>query len=364
MHRAASLSQRAPIRTVDCTAACRRRVRLAQNGCLWYDDGMCWTPVRYHRAVHLTTIDLWLDPRERREWAVVSHAHRDHIAAHEEAILTEATRRFMALRHVLPRAVHVLPYGEPRVLRGVEFTLWPSGHLLGGAQVTVAVNGQRVLYSGDFKLKPNAAADAIVVPRAETLIMETTFGTPRYAFPPAAEVIAAMRAWCAACLQDGVLPVLLGYAVGKGQEILAALAGTGWRLLLHDAVYAASRLAEELGVAFPPFSRWTPGTGADAVLICPPHLRKWLPGKLSVPYRTAIVSGWALDPSTRYRFGADAAFCLSDHADYADLLAYVEQVHPQRVFTVHGFASEFANALRRRGYDATALDAPDQLALF
>ena len=55
---------------------------------------------------------------------------------------------------------------------------------------------------------------------------------------------------------------------------------------------------------------------------------------------------------------------MSDHADYQDLLAYVEQVQPERVFTVHGFAGEFANELRRRGYDANALDESDQLALF
>jgi len=153
-------------------------------------------------------------------------------------------------------------------------------------------------------------------------------------------------------------------SLGKGQEILAALAGRGYRFLLHDSVYQAARIAESLGVLLPAYERWTPGTGAGCVLICPPHLRRWAVGKIPGQARTAIVSGWAFDPSARYRYGADAAFCLSDHADYRDLLAYVEQVQPAQVFTVHGFASEFANELRRRGYDAHALDEPDQLALF
>lgn len=325
---------------------------------------MFWTPIRYNNAVNLSTIDLWLDPRTRQDWAFVSHAHSDHIAAHKEAILTEATYRFMCLRKVTPRAVTVLPYGEPRELRGVEFTLWPSGHMLGGAQVTIAINNRRILYSGDFKLKPNPAADPIVVPQAEVLIMETTFGHHRYAFPPEEEVIARMADWCTACLRDEVTPVLLGYSVGKGQEILASLADRDFRFLLQDSIYHATRLAESLGAIFPPYERWVPGAEAGCVIICPPHLRRWAVDRLPGGCRTAIVSGWAFDPSTRYRYGANAAFCLSDHADYQDLLAYVEQVQPQQVYTVHGYASDFANELRRRGYDAMALDQADQLALF
>jgi len=33
---------------------------------------------------------------------------------------------------------------------------------------------------------------------------------------------------------------------------------------------------------------------------------------------------WALDPGATYRYQCDAAFPLSDHADYTDLVRYVE----------------------------------------
>lgn len=324
---------------------------------------MFWTPIRYQGAVHLSTIDLWLDPRSSREWAFVSHAHSDHIAAHAAVILSAPTARFLQHRGVEPAAADVLPFGEPRSIRGVEFTLYPAGHVLGSAQLLATVNGQRLLFSGDFKLSANRAAEQIIVPRADVLIMETTFGHHRYLFPDPDEVIAHLLAWCDTCLFDGVTPVLLGYALGKGQEILAALAGRGYRILLHDAMYRLTRLAEELGAVFPPYARWAPGLGDGSVVLCPPHLRKWLVAKLP-PCRTAIVSGWALDPGARYRYGTDAAFCLSDHADYRDLLDYVRRVKPQRILTVHGYASAFAAELRRQGYEAHALDEPDQLALF
>ena len=59
----------------------------------------------------------------------------------------------------------------------------------------------------------------------------------------------------------------------------------------------------------------------------------------------------------------DAAFPLSDHADFPDLLAFVRQVGARRVFTLHGFATDFAATLRERGMDARALGEPEQLTL-
>ena len=79
--------------------------------------------------------------------------------------------------------------------------------------------------------------------------------------------------------------------------------------------------------------------------------------------RTAVITGWALDSSAKYRYGCDAAFPLSDHADYADLLCFVDLVKPNRVLTLHGFAADFASTLRERGYDALALSEANQLDL-
>jgi DNA ligase-1 len=76
-----------------------------------------------------------------------------------------------------------------------------------------------------------------------------------------------------------------------------------------------------------------------------------------------MISGWALDPGAIYRYQVDAAFALSDHADYTDLVRYVELVQPKRVLTLHGFAQEFASDLRRRGVEAWALTAANQLEL-
>src|SRR6185369_5540614 len=79
--------------------------------------------------------------------------------------------------------------------------------------------------------------------------------------------------------------------------------------------------------------------------------------------RLAVLTGWAVDPSCRYRYGADAAFPLSDHADFPDLVELVKQVAPRKVFTLHGFAADFARHLRELGFDAQALSEAEQMML-
>ena len=79
--------------------------------------------------------------------------------------------------------------------------------------------------------------------------------------------------------------------------------------------------------------------------------------------RTAVLTGWAVDPNCRFRYQTDAAFPLSDHADFTDLVEFVKRVAPKRIFTLHGFAADFAATLRARGVEAWALGADNQLEM-
>src|SRR5690606_4064989 len=127
-----------------------------------------------------------------------------------------------------------------------------------------------------------------------------------------------------------------------------------------------TELYRELRPGFP--TGYLPFDGGAAqieggVLICPPNLaRKGVLDKIPAK-RTAVVTGWAIDPRARFRYRTDAAFPLSDHADYDDLLRYVDLVQPKRVLTLHGFASAFANDLRARGVEAYAISEADQMQL-
>src|SRR5439155_25548039 len=117
------------------------------------------------------------------------------------------------------------------------------------------------------------------------------------------------------------------------------------------------------GQAFCEYERYDAKVVTGKVLICPPSANRSRMLERIPRKRVAMISGWAVEPNAIYRYQVDAAFPLSDHADYDDLIRYVELVQPQRVLTLHGFAAEFARDLRDRGIEAWALSAQNQLEL-
>src|SRR5438105_2443462 len=124
-----------------------------------------------------------------------------------------------------------------------------------------------------------------------------------------------------------------------------------------------TRIYKRFGQSFCRYARYNKNEVAVKVLICPPSAsHSAVIGKIPRK-RVGMISGWAVDPNAIYRYQVDAAFPLSDHADYDDLLRYVELVGPKRVFTLHGFAAQFARDLRARGIEAWALTEENQMEL-
>ena len=321
--------------------------------------------IRYNNGVHLPQIDWWLDAHRPVERSVVSPAHFDHLAAHREIICTPQTARLMRLRLPRRRVEHALPFGlTERLTEDCTITLLPAGHICGSALCLLEHERHgRLLYTGDFKLRPSLTAGICATPRADVLIMETTFGRPIYQFPEPRAIFDEIRAFCRTTLEDGATPVLMAYSLGKTQELLAGLGDQDAPVLLHPQCFALTRMHEEFGLRFPGYAKFSEERLRGSIVIAPPlapnagFFRK-IPAR-----RTAFVSGWAIERSTVYRQRCDAAFPLSDHADFPELLHFVEAVAPRRVLTVHGFSTDFARTLRERGIDAFALDKPDQLDL-
>ena len=319
--------------------------------------------VRYERGVYLPKEDIWLDPWDAKSFAFVSHAHSDHTAPHAEIIVSDRTARLMQARMPGERHEHILDFGVKTTVRGLDVTLIPAGHIFGSAQFFLETDNGSVLYTGDFKLRQGRSAEPAEWRHAETLIMETTFGLPRYRFPPTDEVIAQIVAFCRDALETGAVPVLLGYSLGKAQEILCALSGAGLKPMLHGTVHRMTRIYEQFGQSFCEYERYNADDVAGKVLICPPSTNRSRMLEKIPEKRVAMISGWAVDPNAIYRYQVDAAFPLSDHADYTDLVRYVELVKPERVLTLHGFAAEFARDLRERGVEAWALSEENQMEL-
>ena len=320
--------------------------------------------VEKRNGIWLPQIDWWLDAHRPAPRSIVSHAHADHVARHGDSICTPATAALIRTRDPsFKGAPREIEFNRPIDLSpSTTLTLVPAGHVLGSAQALVEHSELgRLLYTGDFKLRPSATAEVCVTPHADTLIMETTFAKPHYRFPPLNEVFGQVISFCQDTLDEGRIPILLGYSLGRSQEILRGLSEAKLPIMLHPQVEKVTRTYEKFGVRFPPYSTFAPLFAAGHVIISPSQALKSAPFQALPAYRTAVLTGWAMDESTRFRHGCDAAFPLSDHAGYDDLLEFVDRVNPKIVYTVHGFAAEFAAVLRNRGIEAWALGKNNQL---
>jgi putative mRNA 3-end processing factor len=196
------------------------------------------------------------------------------------------------------------------------------------------------------------------------LLMESTFGLPRYVFPPKDEVLASIRRFVDDALDDGVTPVLLAYSLGKAQEALKHFGELGYPCRAHPAVHEVNEVYEAQGVPLPNVRLLGPeGPGPGEVVVAPPQLGRASAVSRIPRRRTAVLTGWAIDGARWFR-GVDASFPLSDHADFPSLLRYARDTGASRVFTMHGHAEELAGSLRREGIRAEPLQESPQMELF
>ncbi|MCE9520083.1 MAG: MBL fold metallo-hydrolase [Verrucomicrobia bacterium] len=321
--------------------------------------------VRHARGLQIPEAGIWLDPPRPKPWALVSHAHSDHFARHDYTICSSPTMALIHARYGEPKNGELQPveFGQSVKKDNFSIRLHPAGHILGSAMIhlTRHADGATLLYTGDFKLRDSLTCERAEPVRADTLVMETTFGLPRFRFPPRDEVIADVHRFIFETLNAGKVPVLLGYSLGKAQEILAMLDGIGVPIMAHESIVKMSAVFRQFGRVLPMHDLLDPERAAGHVVVAPPQTAKALCAKM--PCRTALLSGWALEKSAKYRYGVDEAFPLSDHADHDELLQLIEQVRPRVVYTVHGYTTEFAADLRRRVIEAWSLVDNDQLEL-
>jgi DNA ligase-1 len=265
------------------------------------------------------------------------------------------------------RIEHALRFNEPQVFQrgGNEFriTLVPAGHIFGSAMSLIECEGESLLYTGDFKLRRGRSAEVCQPVRADVLIMETTFGRPEYCFPPTEDVLKGVVRFCQEALDNDETAVLYGYSLGKSQEILSSLGAAGLPIMLHGSVFNMTKVYEQFGHSFPPYEKYESGNAQGKVLLCPPSVAGSAMVRSLGKTRAAVLTGWAVNAGCRYQYRCDAAFPLSDHADFPDLIEFVQQVQPKHVYTLHGFAADFAQTLRGLGFIATALSEGEQMVL-
>lgn len=287
----------------------------------------------------------------------VSHAHGDHLydAPPGTVLCSDLTARLASRRREdLPLEYRT---EHPRV------DLLPSGHVPGSRAALVDDGERRFLYTGDVSTRDRFWLSGFEPVDANVLIVESTYGKPAYEFPAQDVLEERIVSWFEET--RGTPLLCFGYTLGRAQEVQhlvnrSTRADRG-ELYVTAAIESVNEVVEDAcDVSFDatPYGRDTE-LGGDDVLVLPSQTSR-LGFVSDIVEATGAVtvgfSGWAVDDSYRFRADLDAAFTLSDHCDYPELLALVEAVDPEVVYTQHGFAGELATAVRSElGVRAQAL---------
>ncbi len=312
------------------------------------------------RGLYCSAGDFYIDPWRPVPRAVITHAHSDHARPGSQRYLaSQAGREVLQTRLGDQAAIHTLAYGESYGSHGVQISLHPAGHILGSAQVRVEHRGEVWVVTGDYKTEPDPTCQTFEPLRCHTLISECTFGLPIYRWPDQQSVFQEINAWWRDNAAAGQTSVLLAYALGKAQRVLAGVDPTIGPIYCHGAVERLNQAYRASGIPLPPTQA---ATMAPREKIAPGGLVLAPPSAAGTPwirrfgdYTTAFASGWMRIRGTRRRRGIERGFVLSDHVDWPSLLDVIDQSQAETILLTHGPTEALVRLLHQRGLNAAAL---------
>ncbi len=300
---------------------------------------------------------ILLDPSHPSEcdFTFVSHAHVDHLHKRGRKKMNTqvlASRETALIAHA--RGYEIADAAEEHD----GFQLVDTGHILGSRGLLV---GDDVYYTGDISMRERAFMKPAKMPRAKTLIIESTFGRPEYVFPGLSEVTHRTNKIISEMYNLGIPVILMGYTLGKAQ-LLTKLFGHWDPIYVHDSVAKMNSVYSDLGVELK--SAMTHSQAQEKGLLA--KNRPWIMVAPLMHSRNAFVkemkdkygavtigfTGWAVGTRYKYMMGLDYVIPMSDHCDYKELLDAVKQCNPNKVYTFHGFAEEFSKSLQKMGFDS------------
>ena len=295
-----------------------------------------------------------VDPTVKSDLAIVSHAHSDHLRAHRKIVATAPTLELASLNYKRFEP-HILKFHEKFEIGPAEIELAPAGHMLGSAQVILDLNGERIVYTGDFKFEENRTCRKAEIHPCNTLLIDTTYGMPHYKFPKADECREMLVDFVSKNLRFGNTPVILAYTFGKAQEAMEILGREDIELDVYKKIYSAAKIYTKFGIDLGRFHLLEDRPVSGRAVILPPGAFRFVDSRGWGRYRTCFLSGWVVDRNRAYKNSNGFGIPLSDHASFDDIVRYVETAKPKKVYTLFG-SPRIAEYLRRIGFKAEALD--------
>jgi putative mRNA 3-end processing factor len=303
-----------------------------------------------------------IDPARPVDRAVITHAHADHARPGNKAVLgSPETLAIMRTRMGVGAAgetQQALGWGEHLTIGEVDVWLRPAGHVLGSAQVAMEWRGSRAVVSGDYKRAPDPTTPGFEPIPCDVFVTEATFALPVFRHPdPAGEIRKLLDS---VALFPDRTHVVGCYALGKCQRLIALLRQAGWDqpIWLHGALMPVCQLYQSLGVELGDLRPATVAAKADLVgkiVLAPPGAiaDRWA-RRLAEPV-VCLASGWMRVRQRAKSRGVELPLVISDHSDWDELNATVDEVGAPEIWVTHGREEALIHAVGLRGVKGRAL---------
>ena len=305
--------------------------------------------------------DFLIDPTRAVNRAVITHAHSDHARpGHQHVLATADTLALMRARlgEDAGAMQQALGWGEPITINGVRLWLEPAGHVLGSAQVVMEFQGTRVVASGDYKRQHDPTCTGFVPVPCDVFVTEGPSPCRYFAIHRrngrSADCSRTSRCSRTELIWSGVM------LLGKCQRLIALLRAAGWDrpIWLHGALMPLCGVYEARGVGL---GMLRPATGAakadlaGAIVLAPPGAiaDRWA-RRLADPV-VALASGWMRVRQRARSQGVELPLVISDHADWDELNATIDEVGAPEVWVTHGREEALIHAMAGRGVSGRAL---------
>jgi putative mRNA 3-end processing factor len=312
------------------------------------ERGLYCEPGQFHIDPHLTV-----------DRAVITQCHGDHARSGHRAVLATAeTVEIMKVRYGADCTQSFTAANGGQMVNGVSVRLVPAGHILGSAQIVLEWQGTRVVVSGDYKRKPDPTCAPFELVTCDLFVTEATFGLPVFRHEPAEKETRRLVASLAANPERTHL--LGAYNLGKCQRMIALAREAGYDrpIYLHGGLRNLCDLYVRLGVDLGELRNVMDSTPAElkgALVLCPPSALsdRWS-RRLADPL-TCYASGWMRVKGRARQHGVELPLVVSDHCDWPELLATIEQTEAEEIWVTHGREDALVHQIGLMGKRGRAL---------
>ena len=313
------------------------------------------------QGLYCESANIWIDPYKPVEKAIITHAHSDHFTnGCREYICSIETGLLLKKRFGNNINLKTVEYDKKFLINGINFSLHPSGHILGSSQIKIMTDSETWLITSDFKRQKDKTCKSYERLKTDFLICESTFGLPIFNWESTNKIIDKITKWVNQ--SEDSTSILFCYSLGKAQRLLSELNSQNFKnIYVHKSINNINTIYKNLGIELEEAKIFDNNLEInnlkDCLLLLPPSLNNQNFLKKFKRFQTGFASGWMSIRALKKRSGFDKGFTISDHADWNGLIKTIKESEAKRVFLNHGDGESLANFLRdKEGLDIQQLN--------